>query len=186
MIDPANITNHQATDYELQEMALFWICAAGKNGTVAARLLNNLLETINPTKTLPFQILRTFTVDELAPLLKSTGIGCHGSKAKSMIQLASSGIDLRTCSSEDLERIHGIGMKTSRCFLMHSRPNVKVAALDTHILKYLRAQGIDAPKSTPTKKKYLELEEEFLRLAQASGKSVADFDLEIWNSYAIR
>jgi endonuclease III len=186
MIDPTNITNFKASTYELQEMALFWICAAGKNGVVSARLLDNLLKKINPENKLPFSILKEYVPDVLAPIMKEVGIGCQTSKSRSMIELSGAKLDLRTCSTEDLETIHGIGMKTSRCFLMHSRANLEVAALDTHVLKYLRSLGYDAPKSTPTRKKYLELEKIFLKLAKEQGKSIAGMDLEIWNSYAVK
>lgn len=186
MLDPRHITNFSATTPELEELALFWICAAGKNGITAATLLQGFLERINGTQA-PFAALRKQNFEKLPLLLKQSGIGCHSSKARSMWELAHADINLRTCSPEELETIHGIGRKTSRCFLLHSRKNARYAALDTHILKFLRSQGIEAPKSTPSSaKKYLELEKEFLRLAEVSGKSVAEFDLEIWNRYASR
>jgi thermostable 8-oxoguanine DNA glycosylase len=92
-----------------------------------------------------------------------------------------------TCNAEELEKIYGIGMKTSRCFLIHSRKNARYAGLDTHVLKFLRAKGVqDVPKSTPTSRKlYLRLEAEFLKLSDESGKSVADLDLEVWNKYKV-
>ncbi|NBP02621.1 MAG: hypothetical protein EBU90_21370 [Proteobacteria bacterium] len=101
-----------------------------------------------------------------------------------MLDLASRGLDLKTCSVSDLESVRGIGPKTARCFLMHSRRGARYAGLDTHALKYMREKGIDVPKSTPTGKKYLELEAKFLELADRSGKSVAEFDLEIWRHYS--
>jgi thermostable 8-oxoguanine DNA glycosylase len=184
VIDPTKITNFSATDLELEELALFWICAAGKNGKTAARLLDALLQSLPGTT--PFNKIRSTDPELLPAQLKAAGIGCQNSKAKSMLQLAHSGIDLRRCLPEDLETIHGIGRKTSRCFILHSRKDARYAALDTHILKFLREQGYDAPISTPASaKKYAELEEAFLQLADAAGKSVAAFDLEIWNYYAV-
>lgn len=185
MIDPSFITNLDASDNELEELALFWICAAGKNGTVAARLLDCLLKKIGGKS--PFFALRAQNPSQLPHLMKECGIGCYQSKSRSMIELAHSKINLGTCTPTELEKIHGIGRKTSRCFILHSRKDARYAALDTHILKFLRAQGIDAPKSTPaSKKKYIELEKEFLALADAAGKTPAEFDLEIWNAYAVR
>ena len=68
---------------------------------------------------------------------------------------------------------------------MHSRRDSKCAGLDTHILKFLRSKGHEVPISTPgSKKKYLEVEQVFLKYAQASGETVADFDLNIWRNYA--
>jgi len=92
---------------------------------------------------------------------------------------------LRTCSIDELESIFGIGRKTSRCFVMHSRRNAQCAGLDTHILKFLRSKGHDVPKSTPgSKKKYLEIENLFLKYAKKSNKTIAKFDLDIWKKYA--
>lgn len=184
MIDPANITNYNLTSVELEEHILFWVCAAGKNGRTAARCLDSLLKDVKGYQA-PLNTIAKSGYDCLAPLLKRHGIGCYNSKARTMWELANSNLDLRTCSAEDLEKIYGIGMKTSRCFIMHSRPDTKYAGLDTHILKFLRSRGVPAPKSTPTnRKKYLELERKFLTFAEESGKMVAELDLEIWNYYS--
>ena len=89
--------------------------------------------------------------------------------------------------SEDLEKIHGVGMKTSRCFILHSRKDAQYAGLDTHMLKFLRSKGIDAPMSTPSsKKQYLTLEKYVLYYAQLAKRSPADFDLEIWRQYSVK
>ena len=77
-------------------------------------------------------------------------------------------------------------MKTSRCFLIHSRKDVKYGGLDTHILKYMKSLGHDVPKSTPTGKKYLKLEEIFLSLLEKSGKTLSEFDLSIWKEFSGR
>jgi hypothetical protein len=94
-------------------------------------------------------------------------------------------LDLRNDPLEAFEAIHGVGPKTARMFIMHSRPNQRVAALDTHLLKYLEANGHIVPKATPSSiKQYHELENAFLTLADAAGESPADHDLRIWKSYA--
>jgi hypothetical protein len=82
---------------------------------------------------------------------------------------------------ELLECIKGIGMKTARFFVMHSRPNQQLACLDTHILAWLKDKGHDVPKTTPSGKKYLELETIFLAYCKRMSKLPADLDLEIWN-----
>jgi thermostable 8-oxoguanine DNA glycosylase len=68
--------------------------------------------------------------------------------------------------------------------LVHSRENARYACLDTHVLKYLRDIGIDAPKSTPTGKHYTRLETIFLNLADDKQMTPAQFDLWIWNNYS--
>jgi len=185
LVDPNNITNFNCDYKELQLVLLFWISAAGKKASVSASNLEKLMKTgfeLFDTDE-PFEIIRNFG-PKLPEILRSHGFGCFNNKSRSMLDLAYSNIDLKTCSVLDLEQIKGIGAKTARCFLLHSRSNCRFAGLDTHVLKYMKEIGIDVPKSTPNGKKYLELEKKFLELADASGKSIAEFDLEIWRRYS--
>ena len=183
MINPSKITNFNATDNELEEVLLFWVLVAGKTAIHIAKALDGLLgELIGDT---PFDKIR-WAGTALPGLLHWHGIGCFNNKSKALLELAHSGLNLWTCSVEDLEKIYGIGPKTARCFLIHSRPDANCAGLDTHILKFLGMHGHAVPKTTPPPKKYRELEQIFLGYVRESGKSVAEFDLEIWNSYARR
>jgi thermostable 8-oxoguanine DNA glycosylase len=87
-----------------------------------------------------------------------------------------------------LEKIPGVGMKTSRFFLLHSDIfyKDKIAVLDTHILKFIK-ENIDerAPKSTPViPLTYRYWEDLFLKWCGNMNKDTAEFDLETWKSYA--
>lgn len=189
MIDPTKITNYHLNDHQLEEMILFWVCAAGKNGVTAARCLDVLLNRWkNAANSISPFVIISFIYDHsnLPEQLKMAGIGCYNNKAKTFVSLVNEQLDLRNCSVEDLESIPGIGPKTARCFVIHSRENQQYAGLDTHVLKFLRDKGHDVPKSTPTGKKYRELELIFLNYVRESGKTVADFDLTIWNDYRTR
>jgi len=202
MIDPEFITNYNLTDRELEEYILFWVCAAGKNGRTAARCLEVFLSMITFNNMSPFEAIRSkdtydnLTTDTMkkilsehktiAELMRLSGIGCYNNKSRTFIELAWSNINLKICTVDDLEKIYGIGMKTSRCFILHSRKNVRYAGLDTHILKFLKAMGYNTPKSTPTGKKYLELEAAFLNYADMVYKTPAEFDLDIWNQYSVK
>ncbi len=187
MIDPDVITQYNLNEKELQEHILFWVCAAGKNGRTAAKCCDKFLNLIGANEIyLPFTVIRGLPKEGLPNILKSCGIGCYTSKARTMWELAHSSLNLKTCKASDLEEIYGIGMKTSRCFILHSRKGARYAGLDTHLLKFLRELGHDAPKSTPTGKKYLELEKIFLKYADELGKTPADLDLEIWNKYSVK
>jgi len=120
--------------------------------------------------------------------LKIIGIGCCRMKARAILDAADriqdGRLNLRKCSPEDLEAIYGIEPKTARAFIMWSRPGESYAILDTHILKWLKEQGIEnVPKATPTSKNYDRLEAEFLDLVPED-KSAAEFDLQIWKKYA--
>ena len=194
MIDPTKITNYRLSLAKTEEVLLFWVCAAGKNGVTAARCLDNLLSAwrdratnLVNNKPSPFDIVRYINQHgDLAAEMKKHGIGCYNSKSKTFIALARRNLDLKKCSVEDLESIPGIGPKTARCFLIHSRPNQQYAGLDTHVLKFLRDKGHEVPKTTPTGKKYRDLETIFLQYVVESGMTVADFDLMIWNDYRNR
>lgn len=185
LVDPDDITDFDLNDAGLRLVMLFWVCAAGKKARTAAANLARLLAHGRDIfgKEDPFDIIRSFG-DGLPEALRSHGIGCYNNKSRTMLHLASSGIDLTGCSLSELESVPGIGPKTARCFLIHSRRDVRYAGLDTHCLKYMRDNGVDVPKSTPTGRKYLELERIFLDMADASGKTLAEFDLEIWKSYS--
>lgn len=93
-------------------------------------------------------------------------------------------LNLRSCTVDDLEAVHGIGPKTARMFLLHSRPKQWYAVLDTHILHWLKAEGVpNVPKSTPpTGKTYRRLESDFLARCDHMGVDPATLDLRIWNS----
>ena len=196
MIDPVNITKFDNTKEQLEEVLLFWVLAAGKNAITTCRCLDNLLINIHNkfnntyfiTMSLlrPFEYLRKFEKSELADLLKSHGIGCYNNKSKTIYELINSNLDLQKCSAEDLEKIYGIGMKTSRCFIIHSRKDASYAGLDVHILHFLKDLGYNVPNQTPIRKQYLEIEKIFLDIVRKSDMSVAEYDLMIWNKYSGR
>lgn len=188
MIDAANITNYNLTDAELETTLMFWVLAAGKNGTRAAEITNKLRsfwDTFSKDIS-TFHFLMHYDLESTIDLLKEYKTGCHNHKARTLWQLCRADIDLKSCTAEELEKIYGIGMKTSRCFIIHSRPNAPYAGLDTHMLKHLRSLGYDVPKNTPSSKKlYLTIEKIVLNLAHMEGKSLAQFDLDVWTKYRV-
>jgi hypothetical protein len=215
MIDPRYITNYNRSPVELEEFAVFCICVAGKDAKRTAiavqklrsELAGGICEIRYPDGRLhssfdcgddpEFRFLHEMYCraglwgeDNLANLMRICGIGCYNNKCKTCLVLADRLVDrngfLQTCSVEELENIWGIGSKTARFFILHSRPNVRVAALDTHMLKLLRDNDVDAPKTTPPKgsAKYKELELTALAIADKMGLSPAEFDLKVWNQYS--
>lgn len=184
MIDPTKITNFERSNEELEELLLFCIAVAGKNATVTAKNLDKLLDYAREyTDGSPFVLIKHLSSKyNLKNLIKTFGFGCQSVKSRGFIEAANSGLDLRRCTPEDLEKIHGIGMKTSRFFLLHSRKNANVACLDTHILQWLsKHSGFEVPKQTPTRKKYLHLEKVFLKVSDILNIDPSDLDLRIWN-----
>ena len=93
-------------------------------------------------------------------------------------------LDLRTATVSDLTAITGVGDKTARYFLLHTRANQNIAVLDRHVLRHLGILGHKVPEGTPSGKKYLELEKIFLQEAQNNKMTPADYDLMLWNQYS--
>jgi len=190
MVDPINFTNFNRTDKELEETIIFGLLVAGKTALITSRMLDALLRDFNHIGDSPFEILSHFELDgvpRLSQVLKDYGFGCYNMKAKGLHQLVRSGLNLRTCTVDDLETIRGIGMKTSRLFVLHTRKDAMCIPLDVHILHYLRDNGHDVPKATPSSRnKYLKIERLCIKLARKDGKTCAEWDLDIWNQYRRR
>ena len=196
MIDPYKITKYDRTEEELQEFLLFCIVVAGKTAYIQAKKLDELLASINkrlmmPEHVSPFQSL--ISADQHGILMEEISLVKLGQYRKiyaGFKYITQHKYDLRNTTPSQLELIPGVGMKTSRFFLLHSNISYKdqIAILDTHILKFIR-ENIDhrAPKSTPTiSVTYKYWEDLFLYWCQCNNKNVADFDLEVWKSYARR
>lgn len=182
MIDPFNITNFNRTDSELEEFLLFCIFVANKSAERTSQVLEKFL---NGAKN-PMQRVKDYAFHgNLLTMLRSVKTGQYTRIERCLIELIMQNLNLRKCSVEDLERIYGIGPKTARYFILHSRKNADVACLDTHALKYLKEQGIEnVPKSTPIGKEYKKLEKIFIEEAKKNNMNVANFDLTIWTKYA--
>lgn len=190
-VDPNAVTNFNRTEEELELFLMFCCVVAGKTATTQARALEKFLLSLPVPVGMPdspFNRIATIGVhsQKFLDLLEESKLGQYRKLRQCFIEITSFlRWSLTNCTVEELQSIHGIGPKTARFFLLHSRKDQKLAVLDTHILKYLRDNGVvDAPKSTPGPALYERLEQQFIALAEASGKSIADFDLEIWRKYS--
>lgn len=194
MIDPYNITNYNRTKNELEEFLLFCIVVAGKTAYIQSKKLEEFLKSINtrlmmPENISPIQSLKS--ADQHGILLQEiqkAKLGQYKKINAAFKYLIENPIDLKMTWPYILEKVPGIGKKTSRFFLLHSDINYKnrIAILDTHILKFIR-ENIDdkAPKSTPTNSNtYVLWEDKFIYWCEKNNKDVAEFDLEVWKSYA--
>jgi len=194
MINPYQITNYNRRSSELEEFLLFCIVVAGKTAYIQAQKLEDFLvsvnkrlmmpENINPFKTLKSAEQHGILMEEI---LKAK-LGQYKKIYSGFKYICSNQYDLNKMTPELLEKIPGVGMKTSRFFLLHSDSfySNKIAILDTHILKFIK-ENIDdkAPKSTPTiRVTYKYWEDRFLFWCEQNNKNVADFDLEVWKSFA--
>jgi thermostable 8-oxoguanine DNA glycosylase len=193
-VDPYNITNYDRTKEELECFLLFCIVVAGKTAYIQARKLDEFLTSVNkrlmmPEHVNPFQSLKSAEQHGILmeEILKAK-LGQYKKIYNSFKYISEREYNLNRMTPQLLECIPGVGMKTSRFFLLHSDKfyKDKIAILDTHILKFIK-ENIDdkAPKSTPTiKVTYKYWEDVFLYWCECNNKNVADFDLEVWKSYA--
>lgn len=193
-IDPYNITNFNRTEEELQLFLLFCIVVAGKTAYIQADKLEQFLCSVNerlmmPEHVSPFEtIISAEHHDILMQEIQEAKLGQYKKIYRAFKYISENKIDLTRMTPELLELIPGVGMKSSRFFLLHSDKNWQnyIAILDTHILKFIK-ENIDnrAPKSTPTiRVTYKYWEDVFLHWCEQNNKNVADFDLEVWKSYA--
>jgi len=188
LINPKKITDFNRTKADLELFAIFAVCVAGKKSQQTADKVNEHFRDVQtPTKQLtPFETIKSLIgANIFGGYLQHARFGQYKRIYRALRDLAESSIDLKTCSVEDLEAIHGIGPKTSRFIIMHSRPNQRLATLDTHILRWMRDQGINTPKATPQSKKlYKELEQKFLTLCDKCAILPSQLDLKIWKQYS--
>jgi len=188
LINPKKITDFSRTKADLELFAIFAVCVAGKKSQQTADKVNEHFRDVQtPTKQLtPFETIKSLIgANIFGGYLQHARFGQYKRIYRALRDLAESGLDLKTCSVEDLEAIHGIGPKTSRFIIMHSRPNQRLATLDTHILRWMRDQGINTPKATPQSKKlYKELEDKFLTLCDKCAILPSQLDLKIWKQYS--
>jgi thermostable 8-oxoguanine DNA glycosylase len=193
-IDPYNITNFSRTEEELQLFLLFCIVVAGKTAYIQADKLEQFLNSVNkrlmmPENVKPFQTIKSAEQHGiLFEEIKLAKLGQYKKIFSGFKYISEREYNLERMTPKILEEIPGVGMKTSRFFLLHSDTfyKDKIAILDTHILKFIK-ENIDdrAPKSTPVIPiTYRFWEDMFLNWCEQNNKNVADFDLEVWKSYA--
>lgn len=187
MIDPYKITNFNRSKKELEEFLIFCIMVAGKNAKSIAKACDNFLYGH------PWYAQAEYHFDAIRGMInsgclydrmKESRTGKYTLLEKSFRYLTATSLDLSTCSVDDLEKIPGVGRKTARFFLVHSRPNQKYAVLDTHVVKWLTHIGHEQTELFP--KNYLDLEKIFIEEAERRDMTVADLDLKIWSRFSSR
>ncbi len=175
MNTPLEVTNFNRTKEELEKFWLFCIFVVGKNSTIQLKKLNEFL----PNNAPPFEYIRS-NIQNLRDKLTEFKIGQYNRIERSIKE--SLDLDLAACFVEDLSNIYGIGPKTARFFLLHSRRGCNHIVLDTHILRWLRNNDVNAPKATPPEPKYSEIEKRAQEIFNLKfpNKTPAEIDLEIW------
>jgi len=188
MINPAEVTNYNRTQSELQEFILFCINVAGKKSSIEAPKLEVFIQRAKDItkETTPFNcIKKLIKLGRLNEIMHWAKLSPYAQRYSSYVAVSKIK-DLQTVSLNRLLQVPGIGLKTARFFLSHSREDFDEPMLDTHILQFLRAQGYtDAPQSTPSNENtYFYFANIFKNIARQLGKSVTDLDLQIWKQYS--
>jgi hypothetical protein len=184
-INPQEITNYKRTTDELEFFLLFCMVVAGKTSDIQARKLEQWYDARFYQWHSPFDYISSLTLG-LRGSLENVKMGQYGRLVKSFRDAVELGLDLKKCSLHDLCQIRGVKFKTANFFLTHSRKDYNVPVLDTHVLKFLKAQGVkDVPKATPQDETdYNFFADQFAEIAKAMKMSVADLDLQVWKQYS--
>lgn len=182
MIDPYNITNFNRSNSELEEFLLFCIAVAGKKATNIAKALEIFLN-IEINDLSPFEKIKKYIEkNTLKEYLIKSKIGKYKLLEKSYSLLVNKNFDLKIVSVDDLEKIPGIGKKTSRFFIVHSRKTKEYSILDTHVRKWLSNIGYNI--SNNWNKEYEKLEKIFINESKLRNLEIHDLDLKIWSAYS--
>lgn len=195
-----SLYNTKRTETELRQFLAFSIAVASKRANQTARAMDRLLAYGPDPFRLVWQYFQSAFAnemyfhgpnanDKLAEWFKSLGFGCHEARSKAFLKLAialrNQDINLKTCSVDELEDCYGIGPKTARFYLLYSRPNQYLAALDVHVWKVVRDHFSNAPAKVPQlRKQYKYWEAKFLsllKLPKYSHLTPVTFDFYGWD-----
>lgn len=181
----------EQTQYKLEYKLLYSLVVAGKSAKFAEAVMERFLgdpEALVEQWGTPFSKVRHMCgvkgeqEDVLLANLKHCRSGNYTKLERAFRAIVEANLDLGVCSPQDLEKIPGIGPKTSRFFILWTRPGARHAALDTHILKWLRflLKNQKVPTSTPSGKQYGLLEAVVLDQADLRGMTPGELDEKIW------
>jgi hypothetical protein len=179
---------------ELEIFLLHAVIVAGKNAPFA----NNALKRfIGEWERSPFALIRSHIQrGVLDDCIKQARLGNYNKMGTCFRRLVSSKLDLETCGIDELEAIPYIGCKTSRYFLMYTRPvhqTNRIAVIDTHTWKWVKSDpwakqrllemGVETiPDKPPSdRKRYRLFEEVVVADAHRKGISTRNWDIANWN-----
>lgn len=188
VVNPKDITHYDRTDAQLQTFWVFCILVAGKNSDTTSRLVHRLLTNLRTDGETPFEKLKGLGELDLHNILVANRVGQYGRIKRALLESAQ--LDLRTCTRQDLLNVHGVGPKTARFFLLHTREFCEEIVLDTHILRWMRdVCGVPAPKNTPQNiMEYDDLARQcrYLMEVHYGDLTLAQADLLIWTKMSGR
>lgn len=165
---------------DLQWRLIYAIIVAGKSAKFTESVMGKF--DAHRQQHDPFDFIKILIdEDNLGFVLRDIRCGNYRKIDRALRELVAAELNLETCEPVDLEKIHGIGPKTSRFFILWTRPDAHYAALDVHVLRWLKNHGYNAPPTTPSSPaKYAELEQAFLTEARIYGLTPRQLDSQIW------
>jgi hypothetical protein len=117
--------------------------------------------------------------------MESVRLGQYTRIGRALKEITERNLDLHTCTEEDLAAVHGCSWKTAKFILVCSRPDVRAAVLDTHVLRWLEERGHKTPGASPQNRSVYEaLERVFQRYADSLGVCCAELDEMLWRRSA--
>jgi hypothetical protein len=167
---------------ELEYRLLYAMTVAGKSAVFTTNAMHRFFSGRREDES-PFDFVRRLdSSGSLLAALQAARTGNYNKLAKGFSEAARANFDLTLCTPETLQKIHGVGQKTARFFLLWTRPDAAVAALDTHILKFLAFLGYDTPIATPSSPAtYAKLETAFMAEAAARHMTPRELDAIVWD-----
>jgi thermostable 8-oxoguanine DNA glycosylase len=186
-IDPYKITDYHRNKNQLETFFLFCTAVAGKKATMISDKIYDFLEHSGFHGSPLERVKSMLEKNELTERLKRVSMGKYGLLTRSWHELTRRPKNfLNTAGVEELEELPAVGPKTARYFIVHSRPNTRLAVVDTHMLKFLRDMGHDDIPSgnAASPRHYADLEAKVLAHADKAAMSPQDFDLAVWTWYS--
>lgn len=190
-INPTNITDYSRDQVQLETFWAFCVIVAGRNADMAARKVGELFTAAKRRDLTPFSYLDSLEADSFPHAVHNALVASRIGQYRritaafehTLWQLRRDPTWLSTASVDQLMRCPGVGPKTARFFVLHSRRDAQVAVLDVHVLRWLREEhGCDAPTSTPPKDLYDYWEDMALAFMRDvfPGLTPAQADLMVW------
>jgi thermostable 8-oxoguanine DNA glycosylase len=174
-IDPFHITCLDRSNVELGNFFVFCCLVAGKNAVTTAARVNRMVDEAPDGDLLTH--MAGMSMFAFKAYLRKHKVGQYYKNGMALSYVSMMGSRwLHKATFEELMEIHGIGPKTAAFFIMHSRPDPKVAVLDRHILRWM-----GEPDKTPASlTAYMRLSDKFIKHARMRGMHPAELDLKIW------
>jgi hypothetical protein len=192
-LDPTRLIDNREepmTRTQQEYLVLYVIIVAGKHSEFANAALTRFATMIGDAE-FPLEVIHNINDNQLVDILRKARTGNYEMKFKAFKYAGTfwNRNDLKKVTPDEWANVGGdrigIGPKSSRYICMCLDPeNANYAALDTHVLKWLRHLGFDAPKSTPPAGPWYTMWElVYLQLANQRGRIPAELDLDIWMAY---